>query len=183
MRFSLGKLITWMVWGAAALAWAGPAAAQSGFDRIGGDYLKFEIRNGDPEVCASRCEQDSRCRAWTFSYPRTETRYATCWLKNKVTPRTESNCCISGVRGAGIVEPRTGPIEFSIDRFGGDYRFVDLPPDGNGQSCQEICKGEDRCRAWTFVRAGYISIAPRCYLKDKITRPKAKPCCISGVVK
>jgi hypothetical protein len=87
------------------------------------------------------------------------------------------------VRGAGVVEPRVGPVEFSIDRLGGDYKFVDLPQDGTGDACQAICKGDDRCRAWTFVRAGYISLAPRCYLKDKITRPQAKPCCISGVVK
>src|SRR5665213_3684573 len=31
----------------------GRAAAQSGFDRVGGDYLKFEIRTGDPAVCAA----------------------------------------------------------------------------------------------------------------------------------
>ena len=56
----------------AGLVMASPAQAQSGFDRVGGDYLKFEIRTGDPAVCAARCERDSRCRAWSFSYPRTE---------------------------------------------------------------------------------------------------------------
>jgi hypothetical protein len=32
------------------------------------------------------------------------------------------SCCVSGVRGAGVVEPRNGAVETSIDRFGGDYR-------------------------------------------------------------
>jgi hypothetical protein len=33
------------------------------------------------------------------------------------------------------------------------------------------------------VRPGYIGPAARCYLKDNITRPRSKPCCISGVVR
>ena len=39
------------LWGALALivlAAAGPAQAQTGFDRRGGDYPSFQIRNGDP---------------------------------------------------------------------------------------------------------------------------------------
>jgi len=162
---------------------AGAAAAQTGYDRFGGDYTSFEVRTGDPDVCAARCERDARCRAWSFSYPRTAAGAATCWLKNQVPPRVENSCCVSGVRGAGVIEPRQGAMEYSIDRQGGDFRFVDLPADGTAESCKTICEGENRCRAFTFVRAGYISAAPRCYLKDKITRPRHKPCCISGVVK
>ena len=64
-----------------------PGAGADRFDRRGGDYLNFQIRNGDPAVCAARCERDARCRAWSFSYPRTENAFATCWLKNKVPPR------------------------------------------------------------------------------------------------
>jgi hypothetical protein len=33
------------------------------------------------------------------------------------------------------------------------------------------------------VRPGYSGVAARCYLKDRITRPRHKPCCISGVVR
>ena len=149
----------------------------------GGDYVTFTIRNGDPEQCAARCERDGRCRAWSFSYPRTENALATCWLKNKVPQRLEDKCCVSGVRGAGVVEPRTGPLEFSIDRIGGDYRNFDLPADAAGDACKAACDGESKCRAWTYVRPGYIGASARCYLKDRITPPRAKPCCISSVVR
>jgi len=160
------------------------ARAQSGYDRRGGDYQKFEIRSGDPALCAARCERDSHCRAWSFSYPRTETAAAICWLKNKVLPRVEAKCCVSGVRGAGVIEPVRGPVEFSIDRIGGDYRSFDLPaPDPEGAPCRAACEGESRCRAWTYVRPGYGSTAARCNLKAKITPPRKKPCCISGVVR
>src|SRR3974390_1657358 len=99
----------------AVLAWRA-AWAQTGYDRRGGDYYKFIIKSGDPAVCASRCEHDARCRAWSFSYPGTTDTFATCWLKNRVPPRIGDNCCVSGGRGRGGGEPRKGAVEYSIDR-------------------------------------------------------------------
>lgn len=157
--------------------------AQAGFDRPGGDYANVPVRGGDPAVCAARCERDNRCLAWSFSYPRTVSREAICWLKNQVTPPKEDACCISGVRGAGVIEPRTGSLEFSIDRMGGDYRSFEVAPDPTGKSCASACEADNRCRAFTYARPGYVGSSARCYLKDKITRPRRKPCCISGVVR
>jgi PAN domain len=177
MAHSIGALAL------AVLCVMAPARAQVGFDRPGSDYLSFTVRTGEPAVCAARCERDGRCRAWSFSYPRTTHVLATCALKNKVPARTADPCCVSGVRGAGVVEPRRGPIEFGIDRTGGDYRNFVLPSDPTGASCKTVCEGETRCRAWTYVRPGYAGAAARCYLKSKIPRPHRKPCCISGVVR
>jgi hypothetical protein len=166
-----------------ALAAAQPAQAQSGFDRSGGDYSSFPVPNGDPSVCAGRCEKDAHCRAWSFSYPRMFLPLATCWLKNKVPPRVEDDCCVSGVRGAGVAEPRRTGAEFSIDRFGGDYRNFETDADSTGEACKAACDGDSHCRAWTYVRPGYAGSSARCYLKSKITKPRHKPCCISGVVR
>ena len=177
MRFHLIVLAAF-----ALLAAVGSAQAQTGYDRRGSDYQSFPIRSGDPAVCASRCERDARCRAWSFVYPRANAG-ATCLLKNKVPRRVEDKCCVSGVRGAGVIEPRRGPLEYSIDRVGGDYRNFDTPPDASGVACKTACEGEAKCRAWTYVRPGYIAPAARCYLKDRITPPRHKPCCISGVVR
>lgn len=179
MRWLIGLLVALGLFLPSVSAWA-----QSGYDRRGGDYLHFEIKSGDPAVCAARCERDSRCRAWSFSYPRTENAAAVCWLKNKVLPRVEAKCCVSGVRGAGVVEPTRGPIEYSIDRAGGDYRGFDVQAaDPDGAPCRAACEGESRCRAWTYMRPGYGGAAARCFLKAKITPPRKKPCCISGVVR
>jgi hypothetical protein len=170
----------------ALFGWAlvAPAQAQVGYDRSGGDYLTFTIRSGDPAVCAARCERDARCRAWSFSFPRTKRALAACSLKNSVPPRVEDQCCVSSVRGAGVIEPRVGgPLEFSISRRGGNYRHFDLASDPTGKKCQAACKDEKRCRAFTYVRPGYGSASARCYLKAKIPRPKRSYCCISGVVR
>jgi hypothetical protein len=175
----------WQVWVLLLLlaVSAMPARAQVGFDRPGGDYASAGLRSGDPAQCAARCERDSRCRAWAFSYPATESAGAVCWLKSRVLPRIAASCCVSGVRGAGVIEPRGGPIEFSIDRIGGDYRHFDMQPDPTGKSCQAACEAEEGCRAWTYLRGGYGGPAATCYLKDHITRPQRRPCCISGVVR
>ena len=165
------------------LAALADASAQSGFDRPGGDYSNFAVASVDPAACAARCEREGRCRAWSFSYPRTATTSATCWLKNRVTKRIEEACCVSGVKGAAVLEKKGGPIEFSIDRTGGDYKNLDVATDPSGASCETVCKGEERCRAWTYVRPGYQGAQPRCYLKAQIKPPRRSPCCLSGVVR
>jgi hypothetical protein len=183
MRFFLGGLCGL----ALSLLAAMPARAQTGFDRPGGDYARFTVQSGDPEVCSARCDRDARCRAWTFSYPGTAalggSNLATCWLKNQVKPLVENRCCASGVKGAALLETRPGPVENSIDRIGGDYRNFDMAPDAAGAACKAACESENRCRAWTYVRPGYIGSSARCFLKDKLKPPRRKPCCISGVVR
>jgi hypothetical protein len=169
--------------GLLVLAGTGQAAAQVGYDRHGGDYTSFIVRNGDPAVCAARCERDAPCRAWSFSYPRTTNVLANCRLKNRVLPRRQDTCCVSGVRGAGVIEPRRGGIEYSIDRSGGDYRSFDTETDAGATGCKSACEADSRCRAFTYVRPGYIGGSARCYLKSRLTRPRRKPCCISGVVR
>jgi hypothetical protein len=156
--------------------------AQVGFDRRGGDYLNFPVRSGDPAVCAIRCDRDARCRAWSFSFPGAE-HPATCWLKNQVPPRMEDSGSVSGVRGAGVIEPRKPNREFSIDRAGGDYRNLDVTPDPTGETCKTACDGDTQCRAWTYLRPGYGGPEARCYLKSRIMPPHHKPCCISGVTR
>lgn len=183
MRFFLGSLL-----GLALAVVAFTAAhAQSGFDRPGGDYARFAVPSGDPAVCAARCDRDGRCRAWAFSYPGTAaiggSKVATCWLKNQVRPLLRNPCCVAGIKGGGLVERRPGPIENSIDRYGGDYRHFEIPSNPDVDICKQACEGENRCRAWTYVRPGYIGSTARCYLKDKIKPPRRKPCCMSGVVR
>jgi hypothetical protein len=168
---------------AVTAAGATAASAQSGFDRPGGDYASAPVLSGDPDVCATRCEHDKGCRAWSFSYPSVSGEPAMCWLKREVPPRKQANCCVSGVRGGGVNEPPLGKREYSIDRAGGDYRTFDVTTEPGYQACAAACEAEPRCRAWSYRRPGYGTSAARCYLKDTITPPRHRPCCISGVVR
>jgi PAN domain len=157
-----------------------PSSAQVGFDRRGSDYTSFPVRSGDPAVCASRCDREARCRAWSFNFPTAE-HAATCWLKSQVPPRVEAGESASGVRGSGVIQPRNQTREFSIDRPGGDYRTLDVPAESNGETCRLACEADNQCRAWTYLRPGYVDSGARCYLKNRLTPPRHRPCCISGV--
>jgi hypothetical protein len=132
-----------------ALAWlaaaclAQPAAAQVNFDRPGGDYTSVPIASGDPADCALMCERDRRCRAWSFNYPTVMESVAVCWLKSTVPARVADNCCVSGVRGAGVVELRNGKVETAIDRPGGDYRSFEIKG-GDGKGERSADKAVDR---------------------------------------
>jgi hypothetical protein len=176
-----------LITGFAALTFAAagiaPAAAQSGYDRPGGDYATAPVPSGDPAVCAMRCEREKGCRSWSFAYPSVSGQPAMCWLKREVMPRSEASCCVSGVRGGGVIEPRLGELEYSIDRTGGDYRSFDTTPELRGKACAAACQTDTHCRAWTYRRPGYGTPTARCYLKDAIKPPRHKPCCISGVVR
>lgn len=159
------------------------ALAQANFDRPGGNYSLTPLASGDPTECALRCERDRRCKAWSFAYPVPGVENAMCALKNSVPARVESNCCVSGVRGAGVVETKRDGIEMSIDRPGGDYRSFAIRRIPSEAVCQRACDNDRKCRAWTYVRPGYIGAQARCYLKSTVRPPKRKPCCISGVVR
>ena len=139
----------------AAAVSARPALAQANFDRPGGDYLSAPVTSGDPAECALVCERDRRCRAWTFSYPTDLANRAVCWLKSNVPARVQSDCCVTGVRGAGVVERRNETIETSIDRFGGDYKSFDLKSSDGDDACKAACAADNKCRAWTYARPGY----------------------------
>lgn len=167
----------------AALAPAREAAAQANFDRPGGDYLSAPVTSGDPADCALVCERDKRCRSWAFSYPTDVTNGAVCWLKSNVPARVQNNCCVSGVRGAGVVEPKNGAIETSIDRFGGDYKNFDVKSDDSDEACKAACTADNKCRAWTYARPGYAGKEGHCFLKKDIKPPRRKAGFTSGVVR
>ena len=159
------------------------AQAQANFDRPGGDYTSAPVPSGDPADCALVCERDRRCRAWSFSYPTEIGSSAVCWLKNSVPARVEDGCCVSGVRGAGVVEPRNSAIETSIDRFGGDYRNFDIKSGDGDEACKTACAADNKCRAWTYARPGYVGRDAHCFLKKEIKPPRRKAGFISGVVR
>ena len=170
-------LVTLACLAAAMMSW--PAASQTNFDRPGGDYMNAPISSGDPADCALLCERDRRCRTWSFNYPNDTSPGAVCWLKNTVPARVQNDCCVSGVRGAGVVEPRNRSVETSIDRAGGDYRSFEMKSDEG----EEACPADNKCRAWTFARPGYVGKEPHCFLKKEIKPPHRRAGFTSGVLR
>jgi hypothetical protein len=69
-------------------------------NRLGGDYRSFDLPAADPELCRAACDDDDKCRAFTYVKPGFQAPVARCWLKGPVVPpaRINEGCCVSGVR-------------------------------------------------------------------------------------
>lgn len=65
-----------------------------------------------------------------------------------------------------------------VDRPGSDYANFTA---ANQNQCEAACSKQQRCRAWTFVNAGYQGPKGRCWLKHRVPRKVRHRCCTSGV--
>ena len=43
-----------------------------------------------------------------------------------------------------------------MDRGGGDYKSFDIASNPAPEACQKACEDDNRCRAWTYARPGYV---------------------------
>ncbi len=72
-------------------------------------------------------------------------------------------------------------VECDTNRNGSDYAAFDLPQ-ANAQLCQDRCKGDNSCRAWTYVKPGVQGANARCYLKNPAPPATPNNCCVSGAM-
>lgn len=79
------------------------------------------------------------------------------------------------------IRPATGEMEYNVDRPGLDYRSFELS-EADPKICQSSCSADPQCKAWTYVKPGIQGNLARCWLKDKVPKPIAGDCCISGIL-
>lgn len=72
-------------------------------------------------------------------------------------------------------------FEVDVDRPGSDLiRGIELPA-ADPQLCLDMCRSNEKCEAWTYVKPNTIQgAAPRCWLKHSVPPPQAAACCVSG---
>ena len=158
----------------AGFAGVANAAMELNVDRPGGDYTNVTLPPGSgAPMCENLCSADAPCKAWTYVKPGAQAPNPRCWLKNTVPDKRANNCCTSGVK-LPSVEP-------NIDRRGGDYTNVTLPPGSVAQLCLDLCNADVPCKAWTYVKPGVQAPNPRCWLKNTVPDANANNCCTSGV--
>lgn len=86
---------------------AAPAQAEDDWqpmtnvDLFGNDYreIVFASAGNDWRTCKAACDGDRQCQAWTYVAPG-RTAHGECFLKAPVPEASESDCCISGIKGA-----------------------------------------------------------------------------------
>jgi hypothetical protein len=135
------------------------------FDRPSGDYHSYS--SGSFAQCATSCATVAKCRAYTFVIST-----GICWMKDSVPNRVANNCCISGVKVMGAMEA-------GFDRPGSDIRpgFDTSSPD----SCENACRLDSACRAYTFVKPNIQGPSAKCWLKNARPNKVGNSCCVSGV--
>jgi len=75
--------------------------------------------------------------------------------------------------------PPMSEREHDKDRLGGDYRGFDVRTD-HIDDCEDACKSDTKCAAWTYVKPGVQRPQARCYLKSVIPAASDNECCVSG---
>ncbi len=162
----------------ATLARSSDQFFESNTDRPGNDYKSFDLNQPAPMTfgsavgnCQSSCQQDNKCTAWTYVKPGIQGSKAKCWLKNVIPVAKVSNCCTSGV-----VEREFEP---NTDRPGLDYKNFTVTA---ASLCQDTCKKDSNCKAWTYVKPGIQGPQARCWLKNAVPSAITSSTCISGVV-
>ncbi len=152
------------------------SALENNIDRPGMDYQNFDLPSANPSLCENACKNDANCKAFTYVKPGYQGTSARCWLKNGVPDAVPAECCISGKKPEG-----TAPagMENNIDRPGMDYQNFDLPS-ANPSLCENACKDDPNCKAFTYVRPGYQGAMARCWLKSGVPDAVPAECCISG---
>lgn len=82
---------------------------------------------------------------------------------------------------------RAGAWETDTDRPGSTFQTLPLSEsaDEGIERCAALCRDEERCLSWTFVRPGNpdrgASEFGLCLLKEAIPEAAADACCVSGV--
>jgi hypothetical protein len=67
-------------------------------DRPGMNYRNFDLDVSEPKRCQRTCQDDPKCKAWTYVKPGVQGPKARCWLKTGVPSAKPAPCCISGVK-------------------------------------------------------------------------------------
>jgi hypothetical protein len=97
-----------------------------------------------------------------------------------VEPEAAGNYAL--LQCASVAGAIRSTLEEGVDRSGYDYRNFWLP-NPEAPLCQEACLNDARCRAWTFVAAGYQGSSSACWLKSDVPTAANRPCCVSGIIR
>jgi len=69
-----------------------------GIDRPGSDYKNFDLSEENPIVCKQACDNDEKCKAWTYVKPGYQGPYPKCWLKSNIPNATKNLFTVSGIK-------------------------------------------------------------------------------------
>jgi NACalpha-BTF3-like transcription factor len=76
--------------------------------------------------------------------------------------------------------PSVGMIANGVNLYGADYFNFSVAA-AEPKLCQDACRSDAKCAAWTYVQPGVQGTTPRCWLKSHVPLASKNACCSSGV--
>jgi PAN domain-containing protein len=76
--------------------------------------------------------------------------------------------------------PSLGSIAIGVDLYGADYTNF-WNSSAEPKLCQDACRSDAKCAAWTFVKPDVQGPQARCWLKSQVPQASKNECCSSGI--
>jgi len=76
--------------------------------------------------------------------------------------------------------PSVGSMAIGVDLYGADYSNF-WNASAEPKLCQDACRSDAKCAAWTYVQPGVQGPQARCWLKSRVPQASKNECCTSGV--
>jgi hypothetical protein len=73
-----------------------------------------------------------------------------------------------------------GSVVNGINLYGSDYASLPVQS-ADPTVCQQACRSDTKCAAWTYVRPGVQGPLAKCWLKNLVPQQSKNDCCSSGV--
>ena len=164
------------------MAAAQTVSVENNVQYYGSDYRNFAPSVADPEQCRAACAGEGQCVGFTYDRPYAGVPNGMCWLKTSLQRRSNSACCVSGMKSAGLVSGGGAGVSLDngVQYMGGDYRSF-APAVGDPQQCRAACANEGQCVGFTWDRpyAGWPNGV--CWLKSTLQNRRDSACCVSGM--
>ncbi|MEZ5921478.1 MAG: PAN domain-containing protein [Parvularculaceae bacterium] len=90
--------------------------SETNIDRAGSDYAGYDLDSANPALCKKACEDDSKCKAYTYVKPGVQGPKARCYLKSAAPAASVNNCCVSGVKQTLTQSASSQPVTRQLDR-------------------------------------------------------------------
>ncbi|MET4687651.1 PAN domain-containing protein [Sinorhizobium fredii] len=133
----------------------------TGVDLYGGDLVPKGLEMYDVSMCASRCEMDNSCRAFTFNSEQNR-----CFLKTGY----EYVQAVAGVSSGMYFRAKPSQATLTLNANWELLLLSDLPGNDLGESfaqsynqCKQNCEASNLCSGFTWVT---FTRPDRCFLKQ-----------------
>jgi PAN domain len=97
-------------------------------------------------------------------------------------PQTTSNQppATPATGGLGALSAEPAPLLTGVNLSGMDYASFWIDQ-AEPIQCQNACRADSKCAAWTYVQPGRQGAQARCWLKRSVPQQTQSSCCTSGI--